>query len=59
MKRQRIAPGVYDDAGTMHLVLDELLEASGWPATPENLHQMEATVREYFDGLGVPVEVDP
>ena len=57
--RRLVAPGVYDDDGTMHLVLDELLEASGWPATPENVHRMECAAREYFDAQGIPVEVDP
>jgi hypothetical protein len=56
--RQRIAPGLYDEDGTMHLVLDELLEAAGWPATPENLHQIETAAREYFDSQGIPVEVE-
>lgn len=56
---RRIAPGVYaDDAGAMHLVIPELLEAEGWPATPENVHRMECTARDYFDQLGIPVEVD-
>lgn len=52
-----IAPGVYDDNGTMHLVIDELLEATGWPATPENVHAVECAAREYFDAQGIPVEV--
>jgi hypothetical protein len=57
--KRRISPGVYDEDGTMHLVLDELLEANGWASTPENLHSAECAARDYFDGLGVPVEVDP
>lgn len=54
---KRVAPGVYDNNGTMHLVIDELLDDAGFEPTPENINAVECAAREYFDEQGIPVEV--
>jgi hypothetical protein len=36
IKAERIAPGVYVIDGALHLNLKEMLEANGYPDTPEN-----------------------
>jgi hypothetical protein len=55
----RIAPGVYDDgAGTMHLVVKELLEANGYLDTPENRQTILEVARELMMRDGITVIED-
>jgi len=52
----RLAPGVYDDnAGGIHLFISEMLEANGWPDTPENRATLEHAAREVFDAAKISV----
>jgi len=44
---KKITDGVYeDDAGAMHLVIEEMLDAAGFPNTPENCATMERAAIE-------------
>jgi hypothetical protein len=51
---RRIAPGVYDENGVMHLVLPELLEAAGYEDNEANRDLLIAAARKMLD---CPVEV--
>ena len=51
---EKLDPGVYvDETGAMHLIADELLEAHGFAATPENIAQLEETLRVVASAYGV------
>jgi hypothetical protein len=53
---KKLGPGIYADGiGTMHLDVRELLEANGWPDTPENRAILEQQFREYCRASGIPV----
>lgn len=53
---ERIAPGIYSDgAGTMHLVIDELLAAHGYADTEENREELLAAARELLAKQATPV----
>lgn len=55
-KWHRLAPGVYDDnAGGLHLVISEMLEANGWPDTPENRETLERAARDVFAAAKIQV----
>jgi hypothetical protein len=55
-----LAAGVYaDDTGALHLVVEDMLAASGYPDTPENRATLIDAARAVFGGEGIPVyEVD-
>jgi hypothetical protein len=59
MSVQRIAPGVYDDDGTVHLFLPEMLAGAGYPDTPENRATLLAAAEKMAswppDGMVVEV----
>jgi hypothetical protein len=55
----RIAPGAYDDgAGGLHIDLDEMLEAAGYDATPENVAVLVEGARDIARAGGMAFEVD-
>lgn len=58
---ERLTDGVYaDQAGGLHIVVPELLEANGYADTPETRTTVVAAAREAFADLAgqpVPVEV--
>lgn len=41
-----ISPGVYQLGDTLHLEVEELLEASGFAATPTNVRKLADAARE-------------
>jgi hypothetical protein len=54
----RLAPGVYDDGkGGMHLDVDELLEANGFEATPENIRRLDDEIRTIAGAYGIDYAV--
>lgn len=55
----KLAPGLYADptTNTMHLDLAELLEANGYPVTPDTCAAMERAVDDLFgEQLGMTVK---
>jgi hypothetical protein len=58
-RMERLAPGVYVDTdGGLHLVLDELLRAHGWPDTPANRAMLVQAVYERFGEATIHVDQD-
>ena len=56
---RRLGPGVYSDGeGTMHLDIEELLIANGYPPTPENIEMMTGVVMAQMGSDGVPITVE-
>jgi hypothetical protein len=53
----RLAPGVYEVAGDLRLVVPELLAHNGYPATPANVDLVTAAALDAFGQLGIPTEV--
>lgn len=57
---KRIAPGVYDDNGEMHIAMDELLADAGFEDTPENRATCIAAWQDLCAAEGIEfLEVDP
>lgn len=53
-RMSRLAPGVYDDGkGGLHLDVDELLEANGYEATPENIRRLDDEIRTIASSYGI------
>lgn len=51
----KIAPGVYDDnAGGMHINVDELLEDNGYEANDHNRQQLEEEIDVIAKAYGIP-----
>lgn len=53
---RQLAPGVYDDDGTLHLDLSAMLEAAGYADTPQNRDTLERSAVDLAAELGIPVE---
>lgn len=57
---RQLAPGVYDDDGTLHLDLPAMLEAAGYADTPQNRDTLERSAQNLAAELGIPIEtVEP
>lgn len=54
---KRLGPGVYSDGDTLHLVIPELLEANGWPATRANVDRLSAMAEIMATERAMAVEV--
>lgn len=54
----KLAPGVYVEHATetLHLQVDELLEANGIADTPANRERIVKAARDCFSQLGIPME---
>jgi hypothetical protein len=57
--RHKIAPGIYDVDGEMHIVIPEILVELGMDVTPENVDYMtELLARQAAEAVpGTPVDV--
>lgn len=55
---RKIAPGVYERDGEMHLDIPELLRANGYADTPENRETMIQAAEEIARQAGIPHKVE-
>lgn len=54
---KRLGPGIYAQDGTLVIDVEELLEANGWPATPENIEELTSAWRQYAASRDITFEV--